>query len=165
MSAARIVLDDGRAVRVRPVGLADAAAMQAFVRGLSWRTRIERFFLPIAELAPPQLERVLGGRGLSLGAFDDGGAIVAHAQYALDERGEAEFGVVVDDAWQAHGLGARLVSALLEHARHAGIGAFGGVTLLENGRMRRLARRLGFVFKRDDDPQLVRMERWLGSAA
>jgi hypothetical protein len=29
--------------------------------------------------------------------------------------------------------------------------------------MRRLARKLGFAFKRDDDPQLVRMERWLGS--
>ena len=165
MNAARIQLDDRRSVTVRRTGAADAAAMQALVRGLSWRTRIERFFMPVNELSPRQLERVLLGDGLSLAAFDEHGAMVAHAQYALEGKGEAEFGIVVADDWQAHGLGARLMGELLEHARNAGITAFNGVTLSDNGRMRRLARKLGFVFKRDDDPQLVRMERWLGSPA
>jgi acetyltransferase len=165
MSALRFELDGARAVTVRRTGPADAAAMQALVRGLSWRTRVERFFMPVTELSARQLERVLNGNGLSLGAFDQGGAMVAHAQYALDERGEAEFGIVVADAWQQHGLGGRLLAQLLEHARNAGIAAMGGVTLSDNGRMRRLARRLGFAFKRDDDPQLVRMERWLGTPA
>lgn len=153
------------ALSVRRTGPGDAAAMQAFVRGLSWRTRVERFFMPIAELSPRQLERVLDGNGPSLGAFDEQGAMVAHAQYAVDERGEAEFGIVVADAWQQHGIGGRLMAELLEHARQAGIAALGGVALADNGGMRRLARKLGFAFKRDDDPQLVRMERWLGSAA
>ena len=165
MNPVRMALDDGRAVTVRRTGAADAEAMQALVRALSWRTRVERFFMPVAELSPRQLERVLLGNGLSLGAFTDGGAMVAHAQYALEGREEAEFGIVVADDWQAHGLGARLMGELLAHARNAGITAFNGVTLSENGRMRRLARKLGFAFKRDDDPQLVRMERWLGSPA
>ena len=165
MSAARIVLDDGRAVTVRRTGAADAPAMQDFVRALSWRTKVERFFLPINELSSRQLQSLLDGKGFSLAAFDPEGGIVAHAQYALDERGEAEFGIVVADAWQAHGLGARLMDELLEHAHRAGIGAFNGVTLSDNSRMRRLARKLGFAFKRDDDPQLVRMQRWLGAPA
>jgi acetyltransferase len=165
MSATRIVLDDGRAATLRRTGAADAPAMQAFVQALSRRTRLERFFLPINELSPRQLERMLSGRGLSLGAFDDAGRLVAHAQYALDEHGEAEFAIVVADAWQAHGLGGRLMAELLEHAHRAGIQAFNGVTLLENSRMRRLARKLGFAIKRDDDPELVRMQRWLGAPA
>lgn len=165
MSAARIALDDGRTVTVRRTGAADGQAMQAFVRALSWRTKVERFFLPISELTPRQLERILSGQGLSLGAFDEDGNLVAHAQYALEERGEAEFGIVVADSWQAHGLGARLMAELLEHARRAGIETFNGVALSDNSRMRRLARKLGFAFKRDDDPQLVRMQRWLGAPA
>jgi RimJ/RimL family protein N-acetyltransferase len=165
MKPLRVVLGDGRAAVIRPVSERDAPEMQALVRGLSWRTRIERFFMPVAELSPRQLERVLGGNGLSLGAFDDRGAMVAHALYVPEARGEAEFGIVVDDAWQQHGLGARMMAELLDHARNAGVAAFSGIALSDNGRMRRLARKLGFAFKRDDDPQLVRMERWLGTPA
>jgi acetyltransferase len=165
MGCAGFLLDDGRSVTVRRTAAADAPALQAFVGALSWRAKVERFFLPIRELSPRQLQAMLEGRGFSLGAFDAHGALVAHAQYALDERGEAEFGIVVADAWQAHGLGARLMEELLEHAHRAGIDTFGGVTLSDNSRMRRLARKLGFVFKRDDDPQLVRMQRWLGAPA
>lgn len=165
MRPLRLVLGDGRAATLRPAGAADAPALQALVRGLSLRTRMERFFMPVTELSPRQLERVLGERGLSLGAFDERGTMVAHALYVPEGQGEAEFGIVVDDAWQQNGLGARMMAELLEHARNAGVAAFAGVALSDNGRMRRLARKLGFAFKRDDDPQLVRMERWLGAPA
>ena len=173
MSRLDLVLGDGRTVSVRRTGAHDAAALQAFVRALSWRSRVERFFMPVAELSPRQMERVLCGRGLGLGAFDmdgragDGawGSMVAHAQYAIDEAGKAEFGLVVADSWQGQGLGSHLLAELIEHARNAGVRDFGGLALHDHGRMRGLARRLGFAFKRDDDPQLVRMERWLGAPA
>jgi acetyltransferase len=165
MSDLGVLLDDRRTAAVRRTGATDAAALQAFVGALSWRSRVERFLMPVKELSPRQLERVLCGRGLSLGAFAPSGAMVAHAQYALDENGCAEFGIVVADDWQGQGLGAQLMAELLEHARNAGVRDFGGIALHDNGRMRGLARRLGFAFKRDDDPQLVRMERWLGAAA
>lgn len=149
---------------VRRAGMADAAAMQHFVRRLSSRTRVERFFSPINELSRSQLERLLGGRGLCLAAFDDAGALVAHAQYAPDEGRSAEFGIVLADAWQARGLGRQLLGGLIDHARRAGISNLNGVALSDNGRMRRLASRLGFALKPDDDPQLVRMQRWLGAS-
>ncbi len=165
MSRVDLLLADGRGVTVRRTGAHDAAALQAFVRALSWRSRVERFFMPVAELSARQMERVLCGRGLGLGAFDATASMVAHAQYAIDDAGKAEFGLVVADSWQGHGLGSHLLAELIEHARNAGVRDFGGLALHDNGRMRGLARRLGFAFKRDDDPQLVRMERWLGAPA
>lgn len=169
-----IMLADGRMLAVRPVGPEDAEAVQAFVRGLSRLSRIQRFFSPIAELSPRQLERALSGEGLHLAALDADGAIVALAQYALDDTPrnpgqvrisspKAEFGVVVADAWQHHGVGERLMHGLLEAAKRSGIARLDGVTQADNDPMRRLARKLGFAFRRDDDPGLVRMERALAS--
>lgn len=169
-----ITLADGRALSVRAVGPQDADAVQGFVRGLSRRARIQRFFSPIQELTPRQLERALSGEGLHLAALDSDGGIVALAQYALDDlpgtpgqvrtsSPQAEFGVVVADAWQHHGIGGRLMQVLLDEARRSGIARLGGVTQMDNDPMRLLARKLGFVFRRDEDPCLVRMELGLAS--
>jgi acetyltransferase len=154
---AKARLRDGRTVEVRPAGPQDAAEMQAFVRGLSRDSRLDRFFAPVAELSPRQLERLVASPGLSLAAYDLGGRMVAHAQYALDGRG-AEFAVVVAETWRGNGLGERLVAMLLEHAQRSGVEVFGGVTLARNCAMRRLARKLGFSFARDPDPDLLRLE-------
>jgi acetyltransferase len=128
------------------------------VRGLSQRSRYERFFAPVAELSPKQLERITAGAGLSLGAFDSAGRLVGLAEYARVEDGEAEFAIVVADEWQGQGLGAQLVGALLEHAKRSGIARLAGVTHTRNRAMRILARRLGFGVRPDEDPDLVRME-------
>lgn len=144
------------AAAVRP---ADAAEVQAFVRGLSWQARQERFFVPIAELSPSLLERVMTSPGLSIAAWHEG-RIVALAQYALGGR-EAEFAVVVGEGWRGIGLGEALVEVLLAHARLAGVRVMGGLTLERNRAMRRLAAKLGFALRPDEDPELVRLERVL----
>ena len=136
----------------------DAAEVQAFVRGLSSRSRYERFFSSIAELSPKQLERITAGAGFSIGAFNSAGRLVGLAEYARSSDGEAEFGVVIADDCQGQGLGARLVGALLEHAKCAGISRIAGVTRARNRAMRLLARRLGFGVRPDEDPDLVRVE-------
>jgi acetyltransferase len=148
---------------VRPVRPQDAEQVQAFVRGLSSRSRLERFFAPVAELSPGQLERITSGAGLSLAAFDARGRIVGLAEYARVGAGEAEFGIVVADEWQRKGLGGHLVGALLEHAKCSGIARLAGVTHAGNRSMRVLARKLGFALRRDEDPDLLRMERALAA--
>jgi acetyltransferase len=145
-------------VLLRALTPEDAAQVQTFVRGLSSRSRYERFFTSIAELSPKQLERITAGAGLSLGAFDAAGRLVGLAEYARVEDGEAEFAIVVADEWQGQGLGAQLVGALLEHAKRSGIARLAGVTHTRNRAMRILARRLGFGVRPDEDPDLVRME-------
>jgi acetyltransferase len=157
-----IELRDGRAVDARPVRARDAGQVQAFVRALSPQSRRERFFAPIAELSPRQLERVVSGPGLSLAAWQPGGSVVGLAQYALGEH-EAEFAVVVAEDWRGNGPGGALVGMLLAHAAGRGVRVFGGVALGHNRAMRLLAAKLGFAFRRDEDPALLRMERLLAA--
>lgn len=49
------------------------------------------------------------------------GTIVALASCRLTGEGAAELGVLVEDAWQRHGLGARLLGDLVAHARSIGL--------------------------------------------
>ena len=157
---------DGR-LAIRELRLADADAVQAFVRRLSPESRRRRFLAPIRELVPSQLARVTTARGpqdLNLGAFDAAGRIVGLAQFAAGDDGGTEFGVVVDDALQRRGLGTRLVLTLLERARERGLGALYGLVQNDNWPVLGLAAKLGFEFLADADPRLLRVERPLAEA-
>lgn len=157
---------DGR-LAIREMRLADADAVQAFVRRLSAESRRRRFLAPVSELVPGQLERVTVGRGpqdLNIGAFDAEGRIIGLAQYAVEEDGGAEFGVVVDDALQRSGLGTRLIGLLMERARERGVAALRGAVLNDNWPMLGLAAKLGFELLGDADPRLLRVERSLAEA-
>jgi acetyltransferase len=61
-----------------------------------------------------------------------------------DVEDEAEFAIVIDDAWQGRGLGAHLLSALIDLARRSGLRRVYGTTFSENKAMLGLARHLGF---------------------
>jgi acetyltransferase len=165
-SRGRLVrLRDGRAVVVRSARPADGEAVQRFVRELSPLARRRRFFGALSELSPAQLDRLTGAqnpRDLSLVALSAHAGeprIVAMAQYAADDPGAAEFAVVVADAWQRQGLGARLLEVLLGRAAEAGVQVMNGYALAENAPMLALAARLGFALTDDRDPELVRLER------
>ena len=99
------------------------------------RARATNASSPRSPSSPPkQLERITAGAGLSLGAFDAARRLVGLAEYARARDGEAEFGVVIADDYQGRGLGARLVGALLEHAKRSGIARLAGVTRPATGR-------------------------------
>lgn len=155
----RLQLYPGRKVSVAPLRSHEAAAVQEFVRRLSLQSRRERFFAPVSELSPDALARVISSPGLSVAAWHDG-SIVALAQYARGAA-EAEFAVVVADDWRGQGLGEALLGLLVSDARRTGVRTLAGLALAGNRAMRALARKLGFALRRDDDPDLVRMERML----
>jgi acetyltransferase len=166
--AARIVrLRDSRRVMLRAARSGDVSAVQRFVRGLSDRSRRNRFFAPVRELSPDQLERVMRSRPpgeLALVGETTEGAgsrIVAMAQYAVCEPLEAEFAVVVDDAWQRQGLGSQLLGVLAEHAVRAGLAAFSGFVLADNWPMLALLARLDYELVADGDPHLIRVVKRL----
>jgi acetyltransferase len=152
---------------IRELRQADADAVQAFVRRLSPESRRRRFFAPISELMPSQLARVTRGAGaddVNLGAFDAAGRIVGLAQYAVERDAGAEFAVVVDDALQRSGLGARFVGLLIERACERGLGELHGLVQNDNWPMLGLAAKLGFQLLGDPDPRLLRVERSLAEA-
>ena len=161
--APRIVrLRDDRSVVLRVARSEDVSAVQQFVRGLSDRSRRSRFFAPVRELSPDQLERVTRSRPpgeLALVGETAEGAgprIVAMAQYAVCEPLDAEFAVVVDDAWQRQGLGIQLLGLLAEHAARAGLAALAGFVLADNWPMLTLLARLDCELVTDGDPHVIR---------
>lgn len=151
-------------MRLRRVEAADGERVQQFVRGLSSRSRRERFFAPVVELSARELERIVAGPGASLAAVDEQERIVALAEYARLPGREAEFAIAVADAWQGQGIGEQVLAALLDDAARAGIVRFQGITRAGNRAMRLLAGRLGFRTHADDeDPDFVRLERVLSA--
>ena len=154
-------LKDGRLARLRAARSDDAEGVQEFVRGLSVRSRSNRFFTPVRELSPAQLDQVMrSGPGelalLAESENDEGSRIVAMAQYAASEPLEAEFAVVVDDAWQRQGLGTELLGVLAEHAARTGFSTFTGLVLADNAPMLSLVSRLDCELVADRDPYVLR---------
>jgi acetyltransferase len=161
--AARIVrLRDGRRFTLRVARSEDVAAVQQFVRGLSDRSRRNRFLAPVRELSPDQLDRVMRSRPPGELALvgetteGTGSRIVAMAQYAGCEPLDAEFAIVVDDAWQRQGLGIQLLGVLAEYAARAGLAALSGFVLADNWPMLTLLARLDYELVTDRDRYLIR---------
>jgi acetyltransferase len=144
-------LADGSLAVVRAVRPDDGQRLQAFVGGLSARSRYLRFFAAVTALSTAQLERFLhfdSRRGMALVALSglqENARIIAEARCVVDEEAlGAEFAIAVADEFQRRGLGTRLVHKLLAFAAAKGIRRLFGEVLADNHAMLALARRLGF---------------------
>ena len=153
-------------VALRAARSNDSSAIQQFVRGLSTRSRLNRFFSPLRELSPDQLDRVTRSDPGTLTLVGETAErmesrIIAMAQYASCEPSDAECAVVVDDAWQRQGLGIQLLHALAEHAARAGLATFSGFVLAGNWPMLGLLARLDCDIVSDSDPYTLRFAKGL----
>ena len=161
----RIALADGRRVILCPVDPKDASAEQRFVTALSPSSRYRRFHFGMRNL-PEQLLREMTEidqrQHVALVArpetADD--TIVADARYVRSaDTDEAEFAVMVADAWQGAGLGRELLQRLGRHARASGLRRLYGDVLWGNEPMIGLVRALGGGLARHPtDATLVRAE-------
>lgn len=150
---------DGRLLILRPLGPADAALMQAFVRRLSPDSRRMRFHSAFSELYPELLARLteIDHRervAFAAVVYEQGAEVmIGEARYApgIDLPGSSEFALVVADEWQDLGIGSLLMETLLRHARSAGIRRMHGDVLHDNAGMLRFARRFGFEPGRHPD--------------
>lgn len=149
-------LPDGTALLVRPIRPEDEARLARFHAGLSDRSVYQRYFRPI-----PLAQRVRHAR-LSRLCFADFRTeiplVVVRGAGGPDEeilavgrlhrepgRPEAEFALVVADAWQRRGLGTVLLARLEAAARVAGCARLRGTLLADNLPMQRLCRQRGFT--------------------
>jgi acetyltransferase len=149
---------NGSTITLRAAGPDDGPIMQALVRGLSMKSRYQRFFYPVHELTPDLLARfthndpaqavtllaVAGSKGQE--------TAIGMAQYAIgDHAGRYEFAVVVADAWQREGIGTRLIHMLIRVARGAGIERIEGDILADNVPMLRLMLAMDFTLSEHED--------------
>jgi len=152
---------------LRPTRPDDAAALQDFVRALSPASRRLRFHVALRELSEVMLQALThvdqrAHVAFVLTSHESGQErIVGEARYVVTDDGEsAEFGIAVADAYRGRGLAERLLAALVDAARAAGLRWLVGDVLADNARMLAFVRRCGFAEStRGVEPGLVRVER------
>ncbi|HET6720983.1 MAG TPA: GNAT family N-acetyltransferase, partial [Rhodocyclaceae bacterium] len=145
-------LSDDLQVTVRPIRPEDADMVQEFVRNMSDESRYYRFMDTMRELSPSMLIRFTQidyDREMALVATidDDGKEIeIGVARYVTNPDGETvEFALAVGDDWQKHGVGPRLMTAIIECAQAKGYRAIVGDVLANNEKMLKLMGMLGFA--------------------
>jgi len=129
-----------------------------FHAGHSEHTLRMRFFGLVRTLSRDSLIRLCHldyDRELALVAINERGTspqIAGVSRYYLQpETGDAEFALVVGDAWQRRGLGTHLMRRLIAIASERGVKRLVGWILPQNVEMLQLVRRLGFDIRATDD--------------
>ncbi|TXI75602.1 MAG: GNAT family N-acetyltransferase [Dokdonella sp.] len=165
-------LPDGSVVTIRPIRPEDAEREQQFVIAMSDESRYYRFMDTIRELTQTMLVRFTQidyDREMALVATipsDDGKELqIGVARYVTNPDGETvEFALAVADEWQKHGVGRKLMSALIDCARSKGYRAIVGDVLSMNTKMFSLMSKLGFtIHPHPEDPAVKRVIRPLSS--
>jgi acetyltransferase len=136
---------------IRPIRPEDAPLLVTLFDALSPRSVYLRFFTPLKRLSHSMLVR------FTQIDYDREIAMVALAESPprenvlgvariISERNlkDAEFSVVVADAWHGKGIGAMLLQKCLVIARNHGLERVHGVVLAENTQMLALGKKLGF---------------------
>lgn len=168
------VFKDGQPWMLRPIRPEDAEPLQAFIRGLSDKSRYMRFVSMLRELTPRMLARYTRidyDRELALVATvqvpnpEHRGhpreQIIGFAHYLRNPDGRgAEYALVIADDWQRRGLGAQLMRGLIDAAQEQGLTYIDGLVLAANRPMLSLMDHLGFQNDPDEeDPTMRRV--WL----
>jgi RimJ/RimL family protein N-acetyltransferase len=152
-----VALRSGVRVTLRPIRPEDEPAMVRFHENLSDRSVYLRYFHHIA-----LSERVSHERMARVCSIDSNIQMVLVAETADREiagvgglsrtgEGEAEFALIVADAWQELGIGAALLGRLIGIGRKEGVERIYGSILADNRPMLDVCGRLGFEFGFPED--------------
>lgn len=158
-------LNDGAALRLRPIRPDDEPRLVELFHRLSPRTVYQRFFRAYDRLPDHWYHRfahVDYRTRLALVAeqHEAGGPLLhAVARYEPGEAdGTTEIAIVVEDAWQHRGLGTLLLDALLAAAEARGLHRFTADVLADNRPMLRVLTRLGHIGRHDLEAGVLTIE-------
>jgi GNAT superfamily N-acetyltransferase len=131
------------AIRIRPIRPSDAVGLRAFYAGLTDESRRTRFFGVTSGIGAGQSSWFCHPDHAHREGFvavtpGSRGRIVGHVCVEPVDRASAEVAVAVDDAWQGHGIGRRLVVAAIEAARRDGYHQLVATMLAGNPAIQRL---------------------------
>lgn len=144
------------ALRLRPAGPGDAAAISAHFLRLSPEDRALRFCgAPCEATLARHAREVAEGAPAGVAAVETDAGTGAERVRGLAEvfvtDGTAELAVSLEPAWRGRGLAARLVRAAARMARELGARRLIALTLPGNGPMLGLGRKLGGRARRGPD--------------
>jgi acetyltransferase len=144
----------GQAVTLRPLRREDLDIEHAFVSGLSPETRHNRLLGGAIHITKEYIERLTTvdlSRDMALAAtlmLEDREVLIGVARYVRDaDASGCEFAIVIADAWQARGIGRRLMEKLIGIAKGRRLEQMYGDVLSTNQSMLDFCRKLGFTAK------------------
>lgn len=157
----------GGAVRpwLRPPASSDLRAIIAMWDRCSLATRIGRFHAPVRDIPASYLNTVLSDPSTSLiAAPGRAGEVAALASLVPGAGRSAELGVLVEDAWQRHGIGRQLVAHLIAAAAPGRITELTAAVLAQNGKVADLLRQVPGEFSLTCDGMTISVRVRLASA-
>ena len=162
-------LKRGDQVTIRPIRPEDEPLMVKFHEMLSERTVYLSYFDPIR-----LSERTSHERLARVSFIDYAREIILVAEYQdereqrhiiassrlskLHDSNEAEFTIIISDAWQGQGLGTEMLERQLDIARKEGIARIRAAILPEADNMRHIFQKFGFEINRVADDQAMLAE-------
>lgn len=150
---------------IRPIRPEDAPLMVELFDSLSSRSIYQRFFSHLKRLPAHMLARFTQidyDREIALVAFREDKPreqMMGISRIIIEhDIKNAEFSVLVGDAWQGKGVGAELLKNSLRIARERGIEKISGLVLTENTQMLSLGKKLGFRIQRVPESNTFEMQ-------
>jgi len=150
---------------IRPIKPEDAPLMVDLFSILTEQTIYYRFLSPIKHLSQKMLTlftQIDYDRDMALVALDQtcpDDKMLGVARLVSDPAGkEAEFAVLIGDAWQGKGIGGALMQRIIDIARDRSIHGLWGIVLAENTTMLKLARKMGFLISKVAGESYYRVE-------
>ena len=148
-------LKNGESVLIRPLRAEDAESMQVGFKTLSQATIINRFLTPKKQLSENELayythfdahDHFALGAGIEGGSADKTkGIAIARWMRRDDAPQQADFALLIQDAYQGQGLGTCLMRLLIQGAQEQGLDSLHGTCLAYNLAMQGVLKRLGPV--------------------
>jgi acetyltransferase len=153
-----IQMENGDTVKLRPIRPEDEPMEAVFFETLSEATKRFRFFANITDVTHEMLIRYTQidyDREMVLvaeGTGSDSKKILGVVRVIADPYNEnAEFAIVVGDAWQKQGLGTKMMEQILEIVKGRGIKKLYAFTLPDNEGMLHLFTKFGFTVEKHED--------------
>jgi acetyltransferase len=163
-------LSDGTLVTIRPIRPEDEPLMVKFHETLSENSVYFRW-LNVLQLS----QRIAHERLIGVCFIDYDREVALVAEYLhpqtdqseiigvgrlikLSEANEAEFAIIITDQFQRKGLGAELLSRLIQVGRNEKLQRITGIILIENRGMQAVCRKLGFRVQYSPDENVMKAE-------
>jgi acetyltransferase len=152
------LMTDGNEVLLRPIKPEDEALEHELLASLSEETMRARFFSVIRDISHEMLVRYCNidyDREMAIVAElkeNDRKRMIGIARLICDrEFRSGEFAVLVHDAFQAKGIGYKLVDVIIGIAAEKGLESIFGEVLSDNRRMLAVCAKLGFTIEEADE--------------
>ena len=161
-----VLLEDGRAIHLRPIRRDDADREHAFFQRVGPESAYFRFFSPKPDLSPKELRYFTtvdyDARMAFIALHGDDMIAVGRYDVLPDESDEehkvAEIALLVEDDFQGVGIGSLLLQHLTEYARFKGITRLAAFVLAGNSHMLRLLRKSGYTLTSGSGGGMYRFE-------